>query len=69
LRAERAAASQVAPRFYAARIERAVLEAEHLCLRLRGARSPAAAMKTVTHRGLFAEDAGRRQEVLAALQR
>ena len=46
-----------------------VLEAEHLCLRLRGARSPEAAMKTVTHRGLFAEDATRRQEVLAALQR
>ena len=46
-----------------------VLEAEHLCLRLRGARSPAAAMKTITHRGLFAEDAGQRQEVLAALQR
>ena len=46
-----------------------VLEAEHLCLRLRGARSPAAAMKTITHRGLFAEDAVQRQEVLAALQR
>ena len=46
-----------------------VLEAEHLCLRLRGARSPAAAMKTITHRGLFADDAARRQEVLAALQR
>ncbi len=45
-----------------------VLEAEHLCLRVRGARSPAAAMKTVTHRGLFAEDATLRQEVLAALQ-
>jgi GTP cyclohydrolase I len=45
-----------------------ILEAEHLCLRLRGARSPEAAMRTVTHRGLFTEDAVLRQEVMAALQ-
>ncbi len=45
-----------------------ILEAEHLCLRLRGARSPEAAMRTVTHRGVFAADAVLRQEVMAALQ-
>ena len=45
-----------------------ILEAEHLCLRLRGARSPKAAMRTVAHRGVFAEDAALRQEVMAALQ-
>jgi GTP cyclohydrolase I len=44
-----------------------VLEAEHLCMKMRGARSPNASMRTVTHRGIFREDREARQEVMAAL--
>jgi len=45
-----------------------MLEAEHLCLRLRGARSPNASMRTVAHRGVFADDAVRRREAMELLK-
>lgn len=44
-----------------------VLEAEHLCMKMRGAKSPNASMRTVTHRGVFRDDREARQEVMAAL--
>jgi len=45
-----------------------VLEAEHLCMRMRGVRTHASTMTTVAHRGTFATDAERRAEVLALLR-
>ncbi|MEW6336963.1 MAG: GTP cyclohydrolase I FolE [Acidobacteriota bacterium] len=44
-----------------------VLEAEHLCMKMRGAKSPTSSMRTITHRGLFREDREARREVLSAL--
>jgi len=44
-----------------------LIQAEHLCMKLRGARSQSAMTTTATHRGVFAEDASLRQEVLTLL--
>ena len=42
-----------------------VIEAEHLCMTMRGARKPGSKVLTTEFRGLFATDAGSRAEVLA----
>ena len=41
-----------------------VIEAEHLCMTMRGARKPGSKILTTEFRGLFAEDAAARAEVL-----
>lgn len=45
-----------------------VIEAEHTCLRLRGARKRDAEMVTTAFRGVLAEDRGMRGEVLAMMR-
>lgn len=40
------------------------IEAEHMCLRMRGVRQRGATMRTVASRGLFERDAQRRRELL-----
>jgi len=44
-----------------------VVEAEHMCMKMRGAKSPSSSMTTFAHRGMFREDRALRAEVLAAL--
>lgn len=44
-----------------------MLEAEHLCMTMRGVKSPGARTVTSAVRGLFREDAKTRQEALSAL--
>lgn len=44
-----------------------VVEAEHMCMKMRGVRKESPVMRTVAARGLFATDAGLRLETLALL--
>lgn len=46
-----------------------VLEAEHMCMKLRGACKPAAVTTTLATRGLYASDPAARAEVLALMRR
>lgn len=45
-----------------------VIEAEHLCMQMRGAAKHAARMRTVAHRGVFSEDRDARAEALTLLR-
>ena len=44
-----------------------VVEAEHMCMRMRGVRSVDAAMTTIARRGLFKSDASRSSEVMSLI--
>lgn len=44
-----------------------VIEAEHMCMKMRGVRKTQPVMSTIAHRGVFTRDAGLRQEVLSLL--
>lgn len=46
-----------------------VVEAEHLCMSMRGVRKPGAATTTMAVRGVFADDQTARAEVLALIKR
>ncbi len=46
-----------------------VMEAEHLCLRVRGARKPSAVTTTLAVRGVYREDAAARAEALSLMRR
>lgn len=45
-----------------------LVEAEHMCMRMRGVRTHASTMTTVAHRGVFAANTEQRSEVLALLR-
>jgi GTP cyclohydrolase I len=44
-----------------------VVEAEHMCMKMRGVRKAQPVMTTLAHRGVFSEDRGLRSEVLSLL--
>lgn len=44
-----------------------VVEAEHMCMKMRGVRKTQPVMTTIAHRGVFTADRGLRQEVLSLL--
>lgn len=44
-----------------------VLEAEHLCMIMRGVKKPGSQMVTITARGVFREDPALREEALRLL--
>lgn len=44
-----------------------VIEAEHMCMKMRGVRKTQPVMSTIAHRGVFTRDAGLRKEVLSLL--
>lgn len=46
-----------------------VVEAEHLCMTMRGVKKPGSITVTKAERGVFAEDASRRAEVLQLIRR
>jgi GTP cyclohydrolase I len=45
-----------------------ILEAEHMCMAMRGAQKRGAKTTTTAHRGVFATDASRRAELLALIR-
>ncbi len=45
-----------------------IVEGEHMCMKLRGAKNPHATMRTVAHRGVFSADPDLRREVADALR-
>ncbi len=45
-----------------------MMEAEHLCMTMRGIQKPGSKTATITSRGLFREDAERRREVLSLMR-
>ena len=45
-----------------------MIESEHMCMKMRGVEKQGATMTTVAHRGLFANDAAARAEVMALLR-
>jgi GTP cyclohydrolase I len=51
-----------------ARAVTVMVEAEHMCMQMRGAQQRGAVMTTVAHRGLYAHDLEERRDVLALLR-
>ncbi|MEP6860195.1 MAG: GTP cyclohydrolase I FolE [Deltaproteobacteria bacterium] len=45
-----------------------VIESEHMCMKMRGVEKQGATMTTVAHRGVFANDAATRADVMALLR-
>lgn len=45
-----------------------VIESEHMCMKMRGVEKQGATMTTVAHRGVFADDAATRSDVMALLR-
>ena len=46
-----------------------VVEAEHMCMTMRGVNKPGAKTVTSAVRGVFAEDANKRSEVMGFIQK
>jgi GTP cyclohydrolase I len=45
-----------------------IIEAEHMCMTMRGVKKPGSKTMTTAVRGVFAEDANKRAEVLAMIR-